>query len=87
MILLLLAFWVAELNGLDAPGPYPKYAEKLELFGQLVSVWNVEVTYHRSDGTRDTAATKNFGRPVSVTTYPTRHYDVRYRDAHRCLRA
>ena len=49
MILLLLAFWVAELNGLDAPGAYPKYAEKLELFGQLVSVWNVEVTYHRSE--------------------------------------
>ena len=41
MILLLLAFWLAELNGLDAPGPDREYAEKLELFGQLVGVWNV----------------------------------------------
>jgi len=41
MILLLLVFLVAELNGLDASGPYPAYAEKLELFGQLVGDYPV----------------------------------------------
>ena len=56
MILLLLAFSVGEVKGLDASGPYPAYAEKLELFGQLVGDWDVEVTYHLPDGTRDRAS-------------------------------
>jgi hypothetical protein len=55
MILLLLAFSVGEVKGLDASGPYSEYAEKLELFGQLVGDWNVEVTYRLPDGTRDKA--------------------------------
>jgi hypothetical protein len=40
------------LAALGADGPHPALAEQLYLFGQFVGSWDVDITYHRPDGTR-----------------------------------
>ena len=44
------------LEALGADGPHPALAEHLHLFGQFVGSWDVDITYHRPDGTRDELA-------------------------------
>jgi hypothetical protein len=56
MILLLFVFGASQVAGLDASTPYPRYRERLTLFGRLVGNWDVEVTYLLPDGARDTAS-------------------------------
>lgn len=38
------------LGALGAPGPHPKWAEKLNLFGQFVGAWDVSITYYPPEG-------------------------------------
>jgi hypothetical protein len=42
----------AMLAALGADGPHPALADQLHLFGQFVGSWDVDITYHRPDGTR-----------------------------------
>jgi hypothetical protein len=42
----------AMLEALHAEGPDPALAEELMLFGQFVGSWDVDITYHRPDGSR-----------------------------------
>jgi hypothetical protein len=39
------------LDSLNAEEPYPPFADQMMLFGQFVGAWDLEVIYHRSDGT------------------------------------
>jgi hypothetical protein len=39
------------IGALDAPGPWPEYANELMLFGQFVGAWDVDVTLFNLDGT------------------------------------
>lgn len=38
------------IGALAARGPHPKWAEKLNLFGQFVGGWEVSIVYHLPDG-------------------------------------
>jgi hypothetical protein len=40
-------------EGLHSNGPAPDRAEKLKLYGWLVGRWNLDVTIHKNDGTRE----------------------------------
>jgi hypothetical protein len=52
----------AMLAALGADGPHPALAEHLHLFGQFVGSWDVDITYHRPDGTRyEVAGEWHFG--------------------------
>ena len=42
------------LEALRASGPHPDLAEQLQLFGQFVGAWDVDVTNIAPDGTRQT---------------------------------
>jgi hypothetical protein len=46
----------AMLAALGAEGPHPALAEQLQLFGQFVGSWDVDIVYHRPDGTRQELA-------------------------------
>jgi hypothetical protein len=39
---------------LAATGPYPEYADKLMLYGQLVGSWDIDATWYLPDGTEKT---------------------------------
>lgn len=39
------------LTALAAPGPDPQWAAELQLFGQFVGSWDVDIVYHQPDGT------------------------------------
>ncbi|HET7291785.1 MAG TPA: hypothetical protein VFM88_05125 [Vicinamibacteria bacterium] len=41
------------VEALHAEGPHPELASELQLFGQFVGSWDVEVIHHFPDGTRD----------------------------------
>lgn len=43
------------LEALSAQGPHHEHADKLNLFGQFVGTWEVDVVNHLSDGTREAA--------------------------------
>jgi hypothetical protein len=43
----------AGLTALAAGGPDPELADKLMLFGQFVGAWDVDLTWHRADGSHD----------------------------------
>ncbi len=40
----------AMIDALAADGPFPKYADKLMLFGRLVGSWDIEDTFFDQDG-------------------------------------
>jgi hypothetical protein len=41
---------LAMIDALDAPGPFPAYADKLMLFGRLVGSWDVEARFFDAAG-------------------------------------
>ena len=38
------------IEGLEAPGPDPKFAQELRLFGQLVGDWDLRISNRQDDG-------------------------------------
>ena len=43
----------AMIEALRSDGPHPQLASKLQLFGQFVGSWDVEITNHKPDGSRE----------------------------------
>jgi hypothetical protein len=43
----------AMIEALRSDGPHPQLAPKLQLFGQFVGSWDVEITNHKPDGSRE----------------------------------
>ena len=43
----------AMIEALRSDGPHPQLAPKLQLFGQFVGSWDVEITNHKADGSRE----------------------------------
>src|SRR4030095_7900269 len=41
------------IEALQSGGPYPELAPKLQLFGQFVGSWDVEIINYRPDGSRE----------------------------------
>jgi len=41
------------IEALQSDGPHPELAEKLQLFGQFVGSWDVEITNYKPDGSRE----------------------------------
>lgn len=40
------------IQALHASGPDPRHAKELQLFGQFVGAWDVDIVYHQPDGTQ-----------------------------------
>lgn len=55
-----MATQFSSLDLLVADGPDPELADKLELFGQFVGSWDLDVVYHDPDGERRLSAEWHF---------------------------
>jgi hypothetical protein len=49
------------LDELPATGPHPELGDRLDLFGQLVGVWDLDISFHPDDGVWRTPGVWSFG--------------------------
>ena len=61
-----MSSYAVPLDVAFADGPAPDFADKLQLFGQFVGSWELEVIYHGPTGGRTLTAEWHFGCPGNV---------------------
>jgi hypothetical protein len=49
------------LDELPATGPHPGLGDRVDLFGQLVGVWDLDISFHPDDGVWHTPGVWSFG--------------------------